>query len=45
MKILQIMLKNDFTHKNYEASLKLLTKKNEKVIKFIKDELGGKNMT
>ena len=38
-------VENDFTHKNYEANLKLLTKKNEKVIKFIKDELGGKIMT
>ena len=45
MKILQIMLKKDLTHKNYEGNLTFPTKKNKKVIGFIKDQLGGKIMT
>ena len=38
MKILQIILKKDLTHKNYEASLIFPIKKNKKGIEFIKDE-------
>ena len=45
MKILKIILKKDLTHKKYEVNVTFPIKNNEKVIEFIRDELGGKIMT
>ena len=45
MKILQMMLKKRFDTSNYEANRPLPKRKNKKVIRLMKDELGGKIMT
>ena len=45
MKILQMMLKKRFDTSNYEANRPLPKRKKKKVIRLMKDELGGKIMT
>ena len=45
MKTLQMMLKKSFNTSNYEVNRPMPTRKNEKMIGLMKDQLGGNIMT